>query len=124
MRYQPLCAALCGVLFSASPALASGPAEAQGGMSGAMGQLVLLGGFFVIFYFFILRPQNKRAKAHSALLSQLAKGDEVTTNGGILGKISRVGDDFLLLTIAEGVEIRIQKQAIAHVMPKGTFQSI
>jgi preprotein translocase subunit YajC len=93
-------------------------------MSGAMSQLVLLGGFFAIFYFFILRPQNKRAKAHRDLLAQLSKGDEVTTNGGILGKVTRVADDFLLLMVAEGVEIRVQKQAVAHVMPKGTFKSV
>ena len=122
MRYQHLCAAISGILFS-SAALANTPASPDG-MSGAMSQMVLLGGFFAIFYFFILRPQNKRAKAHRDLLAQLTKGDEVTTNGGILGKVTRVADDFLLLMVAEGVEIRVQKQAVAHVMPKGTFKSV
>lgn len=124
MQFQSyLCATLFGVLFSSTTALAEAPAG-SGGMSGAMSQMVLLGGFFAIFYFFILRPQNKRAKAHRDLLSQISKGDEVTTNGGILGKVTRVADDFLLLMVAEGVELRIQKQAVAHVMPKGTFKSI
>ena len=123
MRYQTLCAAVFGVLLSSTTAFADEPIG-SGGMSGAMSQIVLLGGFFAIFYFFILRPQNKRAKAHRDLLSQIAKGDEITTNGGILGKVTRVADDFLLLMVAEGVEIRVQKQAVAHVMPKGTFKSL
>lgn len=116
-----LTAAIASPLFM-SPAFAD-PAEGSG-MSGAMSQIVLLGGFFLIFYFFIIRPQSKRAKAHRDLIAQLTKGDEVTTNGGILGKIAKVTDDFLVLTVAEGIDIRIQKQAIAHVMPKGTFKSV
>ncbi|MEY3183107.1 MAG: hypothetical protein RLZ35_1092 [Pseudomonadota bacterium] len=122
MQHKHLWVAVSGLLLSSSTVFAdtAGP----NGMSGAMSQLVLLGGFFAIFYFFILRPQNKRAKAHRDLLAQLSKGDEVTTNGGILGKVTRVADDFLLLMVAEGVEIRVQKQAVAHVMPKGTFKSV
>jgi preprotein translocase subunit YajC len=123
MRCKTLFTTVFGSLFFSTTAFADAPV-ASGGMSGAMSQIVLLGGFFVIFYFFILRPQNKRAKAHRDLLSQLSKGDEITTNGGILGKVTRVADDFLLLMVAEGVEIRVQKQAVAHVLPKGTFKSV
>lgn len=115
------------VIFTAlawvNPAFAEAPAQ-ESILSGAMGQFIMLGGFFAIFYFFIIRPQNKRAKEHRDLLSNLSKGDEVTTNGGILGKINRVGDDFLHLMVAEGIEIRVQKQAIANVLPKGTFKSV
>jgi len=70
------------------------------------------------------RPQSKRAKEHKNLVSGLSKGDEVITNGGIAGKISKVSDDFIRVEIAEGVEIKIQKVAISTALPKGTLKSI
>jgi preprotein translocase subunit YajC len=92
--------------------------------SGATTQIMLLAAFAFIFYFVIIRPQNKRAKDHQQLVTSLQKGDEVITSGGILGKISRVTDNFLIVSIAEGVEVPIQRQAIATSVPKGTLKAI
>jgi len=75
---------------------------------------------FVVFYFLLIRPQMKRAKEHKALVAQLATGDEVVTTGGMLGKITNVGDSFVTIELAENVKVKLQKHAIASVMPKGT----
>jgi preprotein translocase subunit YajC len=87
-------------------------------------QFLLLGGFFVVFYFLIWRPQAKRTKEHKSLLSNLQKGDEVVTNGGIAGKVVKVSDDFLVLEVSDTVELKIQKAAIAATLPKGTLKAI
>ena len=78
---------------------------------------------FVIFYFLLIRPQMKRAKEHKQLVSQLATGDEVVTNGGLLGRISNVGESFVTVEMADNVKIKVQRHAIASVMPKGTIKS-
>jgi preprotein translocase subunit YajC len=78
---------------------------------------------FVIFYFLLIRPQMKRAKEHKNLVSALGTGDEVVTNGGLLGKITKVGESFVTVELADNVQIKIQKHAIASVMPKGTVKS-
>jgi preprotein translocase subunit YajC len=78
---------------------------------------------FVIFYFLLIRPQMKRAKEHRKLVAELAVGDEVVTNGGLLGRITKVGESFVTVELAENVRIRIQKHAVASVMPKGTIKS-
>jgi len=78
---------------------------------------------FVIFYFLLIRPQMKRAKEHRKLVAELATGDEVVTNGGLLGKITKVGESFVTVELADNVQVRIQKHAIASVMPKGTIKS-
>ena len=80
--------------------------------------------FIGIFYFFLLRPQNKRHKEHKQLIEALQKGDEVVTNGGMLGKISKIKDDFITVTIAEGVDIKCQRAAVSTVLPKGTLKSV
>jgi len=92
--------------------------------SGATAQILLVAAAFVFIYFVVIRPQNKRAKDHQQLVTSLQKGDEVITSGGILGKISRVTDNFLIVSIAEGVEVPIQKQAIATAVPKGTLKTV
>lgn len=111
---------LLAVLFPAS-AFAEGDAVMGGG---GIEQLIFLGGFVLIFYFLLWRPQSKRAKEHKNLLSSLEKGAEVVTSGGILGRVSKVTDEFAILKIADNVEIPVQKQAIAAVLPKGTIKSI
>lgn len=90
--------------------------------AGFGGMILPLIALFVFMYFFILRPQNKRAKEHRDLLSNLAKGDEVVTNGGLLGKISQLNEDFISLIISNNVEVKIQKNAITAVLPKGTIK--
>jgi preprotein translocase subunit YajC len=81
---------------------------------------VILGGF----WFFLIRPQQKKQKEHLQLLAGLNKGDEVVTTGGILGRVKDVSDQFVTLEIASGVEVRMQKQAIGAVMPKGTLKNL
>lgn len=79
--------------------------------------------FFGIMYFMIIRPQSKKAKEHASLLDALSKGDEVVTNGGILGKIVKLGDNFIELKVSDSSNIKIQRHAISTVMPKGTMKS-
>ncbi|OGI58543.1 MAG: preprotein translocase subunit YajC [Candidatus Muproteobacteria bacterium RBG_19FT_COMBO_61_10] len=107
-----------------SDAWAEGPAAAAGAPpGGSMIQFVFLGGIFLLFYFLIIRPQSKRAKEHRAMVDALAKGDEVVTNGGIIGRVSQLGDTFISVEIADGVEVKVQRQAVASVLPKGTIKS-
>ena len=77
----------------------------------------------VIFYFFLIRPQMKQAKEHRQMVESLSKGDEVVTTGGMLGKINKVGDNFIILEIAKDVEVKVQKQAVSTIMPKGTIKT-
>lgn len=79
--------------------------------------------FFLIMYFLVIRPQNKRNKEHKALLSALSKGDEITTSGGVLGKVTHVDDSFVHIEVQKGVELKIQKQSVSSVLPKGTLNS-
>lgn len=95
----------------------SAPAPAGGGME----LLIMMGIFFIIMYFMIIRPQQKRQKEHKSLMESLSKGDEVVTNGGMMGKIKGVGDDFVRIELAENVVIKVQKIAISNVLPKGTL---
>lgn len=78
---------------------------------------------FVVFYFVMIRPQMKKQKETRAMLSALARGDEVVTSGGVAGKIEEVGDSFTTLEIAPSVKIRVQKGAISQVLPKGTLKN-
>ena len=79
--------------------------------------------FFLIMYFLVIRPQNKRNKEHKALLSSLNKGDEISTSGGVVGKITQVGESFVSIEVQNGVELKIQKQSVSSVFPKGTLSS-
>ena len=78
---------------------------------------------FVVFYFLLIRPQTKRAKEHKAMVEALSKGDEVVTNGGLLGRITDVDENFVTLKIADNVEVKVQRQAVASLMPKGTSKA-
>ena len=78
---------------------------------------------FVIFYFLLIRPQMKRAKEHKKLVSELGNGDEVVTNGGLLGRITNVGESFVTVEVSDNVQIKVQRHAIASIMPKGTVKS-
>lgn len=105
-----------------SLALAEGAVQPQG--PSAVMQLLFFGGFILIFYFLMWRPQSKRAKEHRSLVESLSKGDEVLTSGGIAGKITKVTDEFAVVEIANGVEINVQKQSIGSALPKGTLKAI
>ncbi len=106
--------------FFVSDALAQAGGQGQGSMIGLIFPIALL----AIFYFLMIRPQQKRAKEHKAMVENLKKGDEVVTNGGLLGRISEVGDNFVLVEAAEGVNLKVQKQSVAGVMPKGTTKGL
>lgn len=86
--------------------------------------LIFIGGMFVLFYLILWRPQSKRAKEHRELVSAMAKGDEVLTSGGLLGKITKVTDDYVTIEVAQGVELNMQKASISAALPKGTIKSI
>jgi preprotein translocase subunit YajC len=109
--------------FFISPALAEGGAAALDS-PGGMSQIFLLVGFVVIFYFMLWRPQSKRAKEHRELVSGMSKGDEIVIGGGLVGRITKVGEEFLVIEIAEGTEVNVQKNAVVAVLPKGTIKSI
>jgi preprotein translocase subunit YajC len=91
---------------------------------GEMFQIFFLVGLFVLFYFIAIRPQRKRQKEHTAMVSALGKGDEVVTSSGILGKITSIDDNYIVLTVAEKVELKFQRVHINAVLPKGTLKSI
>ena len=95
-----------------------GPMGALGGLGGML-PLVLM---FVVLYFVMIRPQMKRQKEHKAMIDALAKGDEVVTTGGLLGKITKIGESFIGVEIANGVEIQVQRAAVVQVLPKGTVK--
>jgi len=106
--------------------ISSAYAQAEAGAQepSALFNLIFFGGFALIFYFIIWRPQSKRAKEHKDLMGSLNKGDEIMTNGGILGKLTKVDDHYVVVQIHDNVEIKLQKSAITAVLPKGTIQSI
>ena len=78
---------------------------------------------FVVFYFLLIRPQNKRQKEHREMVANLSVGDEVVTSGGVLGEITEVKDQFVRVKVADGVQLRVQRHTIGTVMPKGTIKS-
>ncbi len=106
--------------FFISEAVAQNGAAPQ---SSGLEFFLMIGIFFLIMYFMIIRPQSKRAKEHKQLVESLAKGDEVVTNGGLLGKITEVGESFIQIEVSQGVAVQVQKNAVATVMPKGTLKS-
>lgn len=97
-------------------------AQAGGGGEGGFGVLLFPVLILVVFYFLFIRPQQKRVKEHRQMVSELKKGDEVVTNGGIAGHITDVDESFVKVAIAEGVEVQVQKQAVASLLPKGTLR--
>ncbi len=96
---------------------------ADGNAGGGGLQILILVLFFVIFWFLLIRPQMQRSKAHRKMLSELTRGDEVATNGGIVGRIVKVGENFTEIEIASNVVVKVQKNAVANVLPKGSVQT-
>ncbi|WP_371188533.1 preprotein translocase subunit YajC [Thalassotalea maritima] len=101
-------------------------AAAQPQSGGGFEMLIMLLIFGVVFYFMIYRPQAKRVKEHKSLMESLSKGDEVLTQGGVVGKIVKVSTekDFIVVSVAEGTELTVQKAAVSAVLPKGTMKSL
>ncbi len=101
-------------------------AQDAGAASGAspMYNLLLFGGALLMFYLILWRPQSKRSKEHRELVGGISKGDEVMTSGGLLGKVSKVSDDYIAIVVAEGVELKVQKSSVSAALPKGTIKQI
>jgi preprotein translocase subunit YajC len=107
--------------FLIANAYADNGAPAAGGDPITM--FLFFGGMIAIFYFLLIRPQQKRAKEHRQMVAALGKNDEIITNGGMLGKIAEVGEQYITLEIAQGVQVRVQRSAIATVLPKGSIKA-
>lgn len=108
-------------LFIASAQAQDAAAAAPGG---DMFQILFLVGLFVLFYFIAIRPQRKRQKEHAAMVGQLAKGDEVVTSSGILGKVTGLDENYMVLNVAPNVEMKFQRLHLHAILPKGTLKSI
>ena len=102
----------------AAPAATSSSPDMLGSI-GSMLPLILM---FVVLYFVMIRPQMKRQKEHKAMIDALAKGDEVVIGGGVLGKVAKMGETYLGIEVANGVEIQVQRSSVVQVLPKGTFK--
>lgn len=99
-------------------------AQSGGQAANPMGSFIFIGVFFVIMYFMLIRPQQKRMKAHNEMVGALAVGDEVITNGGTLGAIVAVDEAFIKIEVAKDTQIHVQRSAVAKVLPKGTIKSL
>ena len=111
-------------MFISSAFAQTAPAAAAAGgdlMSTLMGTMPIIL-MFVVLWFMMIRPQMKKAKEHQAMVSALAKGDEVVTGGGLLGKITKIGDQYLSVEISSGVEVQVQRSSIVTVLPKGSIK--
>ena len=97
---------------------------AGGPQGGEMFQMLFLVGLFVLFYFIAIRPQRKRQKEHQEMVSALSKGDEVVTSSGILGKVTTLDDNYMVLTVANNVDMKFQRIHVHAILPKGTLKSI
>lgn len=110
--------------FIADAVAAASNSTPTAGPGESMFPMVMLLAIFILFYFMLIRPQNKRAKEHQQLIADLRKGDEVVTNGGFLGKIVKIDDQYIKVALADGIEVPLQRNAISSVLPKGTLKSI
>jgi preprotein translocase subunit YajC len=110
------------VLLSSAFAQAAPAAAAGGDMQSSLMSMLPLVLMFVVLYFVMIRPQMKRQKEHRSMIEALAKGDEVATAGGLIGKVTKLGDSFLGVEVAPGVEVQVQRTAVVQVLPKGTMK--
>ena len=108
------------MFISNAYAQAAAPAGAGGGLMGLL-PIILM---FVVLYFLMIRPQMKRQKEQKAMIEALGKGDEVITAGGLVGKVTKVGDAYVTLEVADGTEVVMQKAAITMLLPKGTIKTL
>ena len=109
-------------ISSAFAQTAPAAAAAGGDMQSSLMSMLPLLLMFVVLYFVMIRPQMKKQKEHKAMIDALAKGDEIITAGGFLGKVSKLGDSFLRIEIANAVEVQMQRSAVVQVLPKGTIK--
>ncbi len=99
-------------------------AQSGGAQGGGIESMLLIVLMFGVLYFLMIRPQMKRAKEHKAMIEALQKGDEVISGGGILGRVSKINENYVTLEVAQGVEMVLQRSAVQVVLPKGTIKNI
>jgi preprotein translocase subunit YajC len=99
-------------------------AQGAGAPGGGFESMLLIVLMFVVLYFLMIRPQMKRAKEHKAMIEALQKGDEVVTAGGVLGRISKLNENYVTLEVAANVEVQVQRPSVQLVLPKGTLKNI
>lgn len=109
-------------MFISSAFAQTAPAATGGETSSSLLSLLPLVLMFVVLYFIMIRPQMKKQKEHKAMIEALAKGDEVVISGGVLGRVSKLGDAMLGVEVANGVELQVQRGAVVQVLPKGTYK--
>ena len=110
-------------MFISSAFAQTAPAAAAGGdMMSSLTSMLPLVLMFVVLYFVMIRPQMKKQKEHRAMIDALAKGDEIVTAGGLLGKVSKLGEGYLSVEVAPGMEVQMQRSAVVQVLPKGTVK--
>ena len=110
-------------MFISSAFAQTAPAAAAGGdMQSSLMSMLPLVLMFVVLYFVMIRPQMKKQKEHRAMIDALAKGDEIATAGGLLGKVIKLGEGYLSLEIANGVEVQLQRSAVVQILPKGSIK--
>jgi preprotein translocase subunit YajC len=105
-----------------SEAFAQTAPAASGGAESSLLSLLPLVLMFVVLYFIMIRPQMKRQKEHKAMVEAIGKGDEVVIGGGVLGRVAKVGESYLHVEVANGVELQVQRASVVQVLPKGTFK--
>ena len=105
-----------------SQAFAQTAPAASGGAESSLLSLLPLVLMFVVLYFIMIRPQMKRQKEHKAMVEAIGKGDEVVIGGGVLGRVSKLGESYLHVEVANGVELQVQRASVVQVLPKGTFK--
>ena len=110
--------------FFMNDAMAAGTAAAPSTSQGIISMLPMIAILVLFMYFMVIRPQSKRSKEQKKLMDNLQKGDEVITISGILGKIEKISDDFIILCIDENTNVTIQKSAISSIVPRGTIKSV
>jgi preprotein translocase subunit YajC len=110
------------VFISSAYAQTAPAAAPEGGMQSSLMSLLPLVLMFVVLYFVMIRPQMKRQKEHRSMVDALAKGDEVATAGGLVGKVTKLGDTYLGVEVAPGVEVQVQRTAVVQVLPKGSIK--
>jgi len=107
------------MFISSVQAADAAPAQTDGTST-----IIMMVLFAVVFYFLLIRPQSKRAKEHKNMVESIQKGDEVVTTGGIIGKVNKITDAFIVLNVAQGVEMKFQKHSVSATLPKGTIKEI
>jgi preprotein translocase subunit YajC len=109
------------VFISQAFAQTAPAAAASGGMESTLLSLLPLVMMFVVLYFIMIRPQMKKQKEHKSMIEAIGKGDEIVIAGGVLGRVAKLGDSYLHVEVASGVEVQVQRAAVIQVLPKGTF---